>query len=393
MNLFRMSTQKIQFISAAQLFFSLSILFSTWVIYIPSITEKLKMSEGQLGITLLFGAIGSIIGTISGNKLIIKFGDGITALNSIMFQAFVTIGLFIATSFYQLTAALFLFGLFGGVFQVSVNALVIAIERMQKSSIMSSCHGFFSLGGIISAGFGTFLLIAINNPLLHIILIVSLVFIFQLTFKKHIINIKNELTPKPKEKVKKGKSHAVLVLLALIAMSAMVSEGAIADWSGLYLKDMAKVNPNYLGLGYAGFSLAMTIGRFTGDYFSKKFMPFKIILVGFVISIAGLIAVLTKDSFLSLIGFFIVGVGFSVIVPIVYRLSASLKDVNPSTGIAFLAGTNYVGFLAGPPILGFIAEKYDLSVSFIVILALVGFGGLITYSLQMGSKVQLVEAE
>lgn len=138
-----------EFIAASQLYLSLSILFGTWVIYIPQITDKLHMSEGQLGLSLFFGALGSLAGTFMGKPLTSKFGEGYIALVSVLALTISMIGMFLAPSFELLTVGLFFFGISGGNYQVAVNAMVIAIEKKHNISIMSKCHGFFSLGALI----------------------------------------------------------------------------------------------------------------------------------------------------------------------------------------------------------------------------------------------------
>jgi predicted MFS family arabinose efflux permease len=376
-------------LASAQLYLTLSILFGTWVIYIPQLVEKLNMSEGQLGIVLFFGAVGALVGTQIGKLATRKFGEGPLSFYSVVALAVFTIALFVAPSFYYLSVAMFLNGFSGGLFQVSVNSMVAYIERNQKISIMSTCHGFFSLGAIISSGLGTLVLIALKNPLIHVLLASALVLILQIIFIKKYYPIKDPKLQLNEPFIEKNTKNSTLIWLALIAITVMVSEGAIADWSGLFLQDVALAKKELLGLGYAGFSLSMTIGRFTGDYFSKKFGALKIIIAGFTIGLAGFTIVLMAHPLLSIAGFFVVGAGFSIIVPEIYRLSANLKGVEPASGIAFMAGAGYVGFLAGPVALGFIAETFGLSVSFIVLFCMVTVGSVLSIGLRLSSKLKL----
>lgn len=366
--------EKLEILPYAQLYLSLSIMFGTWVIYIPNIIEKLNMDEGQLGIALFFAAFGSISSLPFGRKIVTSFGEGKASLISILMVAFFISSLFLASSFYWLCFAMFLFGISSGVMQVAINSLVATVEREKQINIMSTCHGFFSLGAMISAGFGTILVVLLNNPLLHILLALSLVILLQIIYKKkfyHIINKSHETKTAPTKSAIKNKT---LWLIGAIAVIGMVSEGAIADWSGLYLKTIANANTNYLGLGYAGFSLAMTIGRFSGDYLSAKFGAWQIILTGYVFAFIGFGLVLLGHPLVSIIGFFTVGLGFSIIVPEVYRLSANIEGIDPASGIAFMAGVGYVGFLTGPVVLGFLADHFGLQMSFSVLLISVILG-------------------
>ncbi|NPD44140.1 MULTISPECIES: MFS transporter [unclassified Lentimicrobium] len=370
--------EKLEIFPFAQLYLSLSIMFGTWVIYIPSIIEKLNMNEGQLGIALFFAAFGSVSSLPFGKKIVTSIGEGKSSLISILMVAIFISTLFISPSFYWLCFTMYLFGISSGIMQVAINSLVATVERERQINIMSTCHGFFSLGAMISAGFGTIIIVLLNNPLLHILLALASVILLQILFKKkyfHIVNKTQETESAPTRSAIKNKT---LWLIGAIAIIGMVSEGAIADWSGLYLKDIAKTNMNYLGLGYAGFSLAMTIGRFSGDYLSSKFGAWQIILAGYVLALIGFSLVLLGHPLVSIVGFFTVGLGFSIIVPEVYRLSANIEGVNPASGIAFMAGVGYVGFLTGPVVLGFLAEHFGLQISFSVLLVSVFLGFILS---------------
>jgi MFS family permease len=362
-----------KYFAAAQLFLALSLLFGTWVIYIPSITLKIGLSKGNLGIVLLFGAIGALFSLPFGKIMISKIGEGKLALISVLLYSFSIIGNFLSSSFFTLCISLFFNGFTSGFLQISINSIVSSLEKEENVAIMSSCHGFFSLGGLIASGFGTMLLILIGHPLLHISLIVSLIIILQFLFGKSYLNLKKEIKKghRGNNFNKSAIKSPILWGLAIVALCVMVTEGAIADWSGLYLRDVVMTSPNLVGLGYAGFSVTMTLGRFMGDYFTTRFGSWQVIIVGFLISTIGFILVLTSTALITLSGFLLIGFGFSSIVPEIYRLSSNIKKVSPSSGIAFMAGAGYFGFLAGPVVLGGIAQRSGLKISFYILLLLV----------------------
>jgi predicted MFS family arabinose efflux permease len=370
-----------KYFAAAQLFLALSLLFGTWVIYIPAITTKIGLSKGNLGIVLLFGAIGALFSLPLGKMAVSKLGEGKLALISVIMYSFSLAGNFISNSFFLLCVSLFLNGFTSGFLQLGINSIVSTLEKEDKVAIMSSCHGFFSLGGLISAGIGTMLLILIGNPLLHILLIISIVIVLQILFARSYIGLKKEL--RNEHDHDKFKTSAIknpmLWGLAIVAICVMVTEGAIADWSGLFLRDVVLSSPNIVGLGYAGFSVTMTLGRFLGDYFTRRFGAWQVILSGFLLSMVGFAFVLTATTLTTLTGFLMIGFGFSSIVPEIYRLSSNIKGVASSSGITFMAGSGYFGFLAGPVVLGAIAEHFGLKISFVVLLAMVGFGTIVSY--------------
>jgi fucose permease len=160
-----------------------------------------------------------------------------------------------------------------------------------------------------------------------------------------------------------------LLLLGIIGFVAMGSEGAIVDWSGLYLKEVTLAPEVLIGSGFLAFSIAMTLGRFLGDGISEKIGSVKIVALGTCIAILGYILVLMGSIFWAIAGFAFTGLGFSVIVPELFRIGGNIKGVDSAQGVSFIAGTGYAGFLLGPVILGFIAEKSGLKYTFSVLLA------------------------
>jgi MFS family permease len=369
-----------KYFGAAQLFLVFSLLFGTWVIYIPTISSKIGLSKGNLGFVLLFGAIGALFSLPFGKRAVTLLGEGKLALISLLLYSFSMVGNFLSDSFFLLCVSLFLNGFTSGFVQIGINAIVSSIEKEDNVAIMSSCHGFFSLGGLISSGVGTMLLILIGNPLLHIIVMITLIILLQLLFARSYIGLKREVKVEhtPGKFNTSAIRSTVLWGLAVVALCVMVTEGAIADWSGLYLRDVVITSPKIVGLGYAGFSVTMTIGRFLGDYFTRRFGSWQVIITGFLISAVGFILVLSASTLMTITGFLFIGLGFSSIVPEIYRLSSNIKGVSASSGIAFMAGAGYFGFLAGPVALGAIAQHFGLKISFVVLLGLVSFGVIVS---------------
>ncbi|WP_372776103.1 MFS transporter [Mangrovibacterium sp.] len=363
-----------QYFPVAQLFLSLSLMFGTWIVYLPSITHKLDMNEGKLGIALFGGAVGSLISIWIGNRMVKKLGEGKLALIGVLGMTFFIFSYFVAENFLQLASFMFLFGLTSGILQIGLNTVVSTIENRDQISIMSSCHAWFSLGGMLSAGFGSLLMVWLNNPLLHIGLATGIVLLMQVFSYPKYLSLKNAVEAKKDTKRTNNISNPRLWALAIVAVTAMVSEGAIADWSGLYLRDVTMGASSQLGLGYAGFSMLMTLGRFCGDYFSNRLGPWQILLNGFLISIIGLLFVFATNTGIALFGFALVGAGFSILVPEAYRLSTKIEGVSPAAGISFMAGAGYLGFLGGPVLIGTIAEHSGLKAGFMFVFVLVLLG-------------------
>ena len=346
-------------------FASINILFGTWAIYIPTVKDSLDISKSELGIAIFFLALGVFTIFPFASSIINRVGVGKSTFYGVLLSCAAAMLPLLAPNYYVLMAALFLFGASNGITDISMNTLVTEIEKKDKVKFMAASHGFFSLGGVL-AGLGSFLIGPLSNPVLHMSIAVLLVLVVNFIFRsKYISEIAEEIENEP---FSFGLLKPLL-LLGLISFVAMGSEGAIVDWSGLYLKEIALAPEALWGLGFLGFQVTMTLGRFLGDGISEKIGSIKIVALGAILAIVGYALVLTTDIYLSIIGFALNGLGFSVMVPEVFRIGGNVKGVDSSKGIAFIAGSGYAGFLCAPPILGFLAENYSLSRSFVVLLA------------------------
>ena len=151
----------------------------------------------------------------------------------------------------------------------------------------------------------------------------------------------------------------------------MSTEGAIVDWSALYLEKVSLAKLSWLGLGYTVFSATMALGRFFGDAISKRFGSKSLILGGIFIASLGFVCILLVSPIVALFGFGLVGIGLSVVIPEIFRLAGTFKGLNASLGISFVSGIGFLGFLVGPVLLGFLAELSSLKLSFIALLVFV----------------------
>jgi fucose permease len=271
----------------------------------------------------------------------------------------------LAPDYYLLMASLFLFGASNGFTDIAMNTLVTEIEKEDKKNFMSAAHGFFSLGGVL-AGLGSFLIPIFDNPVLHMLVAVVIVFVINIFCHKQY----RYITAAPIEKEPFSfKLFRPLLVLGLVSFIIMGSEGAIVDWSGLYLQEISKAPEFLLGAGFLAFSCAMTLGRFMGDGISARIGSVRIVILGICIAILGYISVLSTQTILAITGFALIGLGFSVIIPELFRIGGNIRGVESSQGVAFIAGTGYSGFLMAPPVLGFLAESATLRASFISLLA------------------------
>lgn len=346
-------------------FASINILFGTWAIYIPTVKDKLGIDKADLGVAIFFLALGVFVVFPMAARIIDWLGVGKATWYGVLFSCVAALLPLLAPNYYSLMGALFLFGASNGITDIAMNTLVTEIEKEDRQNFMSASHGFFSLGGVF-AGLGSFLIVAIDNPALHMLYAVILVFVVNLIFHKHYRHIVSAPVEKQSFSLKLFKP---LFILGILSFMVMGGEGAIVDWSGLYLQEVSLAPETLIGAGFLAFSAMMTLGRFLGDSISARIGSIKIVALGAAISVIGYLFVLTGYTYMAIIGFALTGLGFSVIVPELFRIGGTVKGIDSAKGVSFIAGTGYSGFMLGPVILGFVAEQFSLRYTFMVLLA------------------------
>ena len=353
-----------KFFAPAFVFASLNIWFGTWAIYIPSVKEKLHIDKADLGFALFFLALGVFVVFPIASKVIGRLGVGKATWFGVISCSISALLPLVAPNYPLLCLALFLFGLSNGITDIAMNTLVTEIEKRENVQFMSAAHGFFSLGGVI-AGVGSLLIAVIANPMLHMLGVVLIVFCINWNYKKYYVATVSASIKKEPFSISLLKP---LFFLGLVAFISFASEGAVVDWSALYLKEMTAAPEFLIGTGFLAFSITMTLGRFLGDGISSRIGSVRIIILGAIVAILGYCGLLTSETYLSIMGFALIGLGFSVMVPELFRIGGKVKGVDSAQGIAFIAGIGYLGFLSGPVLLGFLADQYDLKTSFTVLL-------------------------
>jgi MFS family permease len=355
-------------------FFTMSVLFASWLARIPEIQARLGLSEGQLGFSLLGASLGALCAMPLSGWILGRVPAGMSTLYSTLAFCLAVILPVLAWDRWSFTLALFLLGIVNGVMNVSMNASASALERHYQWRIMSACHGLFSLGGMTGAIVaGIFAAWAVPLPA-HLSILALLMLLFNLRRAPALQTI-------PSDGGRGGPvwtlPRGALRLLTLIGFCIVISEGAIADWSAIYLRNDLSGGPLIAGFGYAGFSLTMALGRFLGDRV-RAVVPARVLLTGGALTGAlGLLtAVFASVPLVAVLGFSLVGLGFSIIIPVLYVEAARTPGVKPESAIAAIASFGIVGLLLGPPLIGLIAEHSSLSASFalLAVLALAAAG-------------------
>ena len=350
----------------------------TWVLYLPHVKMKFDLNDAQIGIALFCLAFGLLISIPFVPAINKKLGVGQATRLGILLFAFSFNLPLLAPNYLLLCSSLLLVGIFSGFTDIAMNALVSTIEKNDKQNFMSAAHGFFSLGGFIGAGIGSILISQFSTPSWHMGIISGFIILTNLILASNYLQIQEDVVSK-ESNVSLLKSIRPLLGLSIVGFIIMFNEGAVEHWSNLFLFDVVGVLESKAGYGFIAFSLCMTLGRFLGDGISARIGPVNIIAGGSLIALVGYALIISANFYLSVLGFGILGLGLSVVVPELFRLAGQTKGVQASVGISVVSGLGFAGFLIGPVLLGLISNWSGLiwSYGFLAATVVIAMGVLL----------------
>lgn len=344
-------------------------ILSSWVSRIPDVTDTLDLSKGQTGTALMAIALGSMSIFPFAGKLVGQRGSASVVVVSGCLLALALPFMALAPNIFLLFGALFVAGVGNGGTEVSMNSQGVEVERLARSNIMNSLHGFYSLGAFIGAGLGAGAAALKLDPVIHFSIMTAICLVIYTTGRRFMV------PDAPAAVQQNAPTFAlpprVLWLLGLVGISAAVGEGAVADWSGLYLNRDLGTSTGFAALGFASFQFAMLIGRFTGDRFVARMGAVRYLRYGGLLAAGGLaMGMAVNQPFPSLVAFMLAGFGLAAGFPLVMSAAANRKDLPRGQSVAAISTLAYSGFLAGPPILGWFAEATSLRTMFLVVMLL-----------------------
>ena len=338
-----------------------------WAPLIPYAKTRIGADERMLGLILLCLGIGAIStmpltawwSARAGSKsMIIAGGLGLALLLP---------GLAVAGDAPLLIGILLGFGAALGTLDVAMNIHAVEVERNASEPLMSGFHAMYSVGGFVGAGVMTFLLSSGLTPLW------SSVICGVITAAATLIAWPS-LLPARGEPAHLVLPHGIVLLIAGLGAAMFLAEGAMLDWGALLLIGKQLVRPEQGGVGYMLFSVAMTIGRLTGDRLVARAGNRAVLTWGGIIAVAGFIILLTAPiAFVAMAGCLLIGLGASNIVPVPMRRGGSESVMRGRLGVGALSTVGYAGILAGPAAIGFISQRVGLPGAFWLLVALVSF--------------------
>lgn len=347
-------------------YFAMGLCFASWASRIPDIKTMLQLSEGELGGILFALPLGQLAVMPFSGKLVTRFGSKSILVFGLFFYAIGLVALGLATTAWELSAGLFVFGIFGNLSNIAVNTQGVDTEALFKKAIMSSFHGAWSIAGFSGAIVGLGMLALNLKPLHHFLIIAGIVMLAMLFANKFLIKAKEKIRSEKQKFF--SKPDSALIWLGVIGFCCMASEGVMFDWSGVYFKEVIKAPGALVIVGYTSFMIMMASGRFMADFLIRKYGRKKILQLSGVLMSSGLfISVFFPYVVPSTIAFMMVGLGVAAVVPTVYSVAGKNPNVPPGEALTIVSSVSFLGFLMGPPVIGYIAELSSLRVSFAVI--------------------------
>ena len=334
-----------------------------WAPLVPFAKQRAGLDEQQLGLLLLCLGIGSLCAMPMSGRATTLFGCRAVLTAATLAVCAALPGLAYFDQRPALMATLFVFGAGIGLIDCAANLQAVLVERAAEAPLMSGFHGFFSLAGGVAAALVSGLLSAHFSPL-HSAGVVSVLSLVALAWSyAHLLPFGGESSGPAF-----ALPHGIVLLMGLIACACFLAEGAVLDWSAVFLISERDVDPARGGIGYAFFAWTMTLGRLTGDRIVAFLGRRKVLLLGGLCASLGLIIVTTMPSLpAALVGFTMVGAGCSNIVPVAFSAAGNQKSMPESLAIPAITTMGYAGMLVGPAAIGFIAHVASLPAAFLII--------------------------
>lgn len=349
-------------VSTRLAFLAAGMAMSAWAPLVPYARTRTGVDEGQLGLLLLCLGIGSLLAMPVTGMLAARFGCRRVIMLSGLGCCAVFPFLAVAPAATWLALALFLFGACIGTLDVAMNIQAVLIEKDYGGTLMSGFHGMFSVGGIAGAGGMTLMLWAgtgVTPATLAMAVMVALVLLSASGSLLH------DPAPAERDAPFLVMPHGSVIFIGVLCGLVFLAEGAVLDWSAVFLTSGGGFSAAQGGLGYAVFAAAMTIGRLNGDKIVERWGGRSVLMVGGCAAALGFLGtVLAPSPWLALLGFALVGFGASNVVPVLFSAAGRQQDMPSSAAISAITTIGYAGILAGPALIGAVAHASSLQLAF-----------------------------
>jgi fucose permease len=353
-----------------------------WAPQIPLLLPRHSISEGVLGLLILGLGLGAVSAMLFAGRIIARFGSALVA-RGFALAAVPMLPLIVwAPSLWMLAVLMAVMGGMIGCMDVAMNANAVEVERRLGRAIMSSSHGFWSLGGFVGGTMGTYALVVCGAEMqaLGAAVVALLLVLWGMGRLIEDAQAAPQIMAQPAQKTALFPRDLTLWLLGAMALLSMVPEGAVLDWAAIYLGKELDSGLNSAGLGFAFFAGAMAIMRFVGDRMRNRFGAVTTLRVSGAVGAAGMMLAATAPvDWIAIIGFAITGLGVANMVPILFSAAGNHRDLPSAQAISIVTMVGYSGILLAPALIGFVAEHFGfrltyftLSLLLMVVVAMAG---------------------
>ncbi|HUO09802.1 MAG TPA: MFS transporter [Phycisphaerae bacterium] len=345
------------------IFFIQGAVFATWVSRIAVVQERLGLSNSRLGLALLAISLAGMVAMPVTGRVVARVGSRAAVRVAVMLYCLMLLLPGVAGNYAELWAGLFGLGAMFGVMNVAINSQAVVVERAYGRPIMAGFHALFSLGGMAGAAVGGLMAARGVPVLMHFAMAAGVLgTVGAVAAPMMLAEPAREGTHEEHGSGWRAFLHPRLLMLGVVAFCVLVGEGAMADWTAVYLHRGLGTGLGFAAAGYAAFSLAMTGGRLVADRVTAAIGPVHFVRYGAALAAVGLaVGLASHVPMVALLGFACAGAGFSGICPILFSAGGRTKGVAPSEGIAAVATMGFVGFLIGPPVIGVVADWTSLT--------------------------------
>lgn len=349
-------------------FFVLGVGVSAWATLVPYAKARLVLDEADLGLLLLCVGVGSLVAMPFAGTLTGRFGCRKVLLASLPVFLGVLPLLASVESTAIMALCLLVFGASMGLMDVALNIQSVFVEQAAGKPLMSGFHGLYSVGGAVGAG-GMVVLLGLMPPLYAVGVACAALVALLAAYGRHFIPYGSG-GGGPLFVVPRG----IVLLIGVLCFIMYLGEGTILDWSALFMTVERGVEPSRAGLAYGCFSVTMVLGRLFGDRIVQRFGDARILFWGSLCAAAGFGVVIAAPwAWASFLGFAVVGIGVSNIVPVLFSATARQTFMPLSLAISAVTTIGYSGVLTGPALMGFVAHASSLFVVFGIVLAMLCF--------------------
>jgi predicted MFS family arabinose efflux permease len=353
--------------AVALTFFVNGALFATWVSRIPALQAGRGLSHGVLGLALLAIALGAVVAMPLAGRAATRIGSRrLTQLTAVGMAACLP-ALMLVPNGPLFVLVLVGFGAIHGALDVAMNTQAVAVEERYRRPINSSFHALFSVGGLVGSGLGGVAAAFGIAPAIHFVLMAVVLggLAAWLAFPKLLdtgaVATDSRSANSPAAPARSAWREPALLVLGALAFCVMMGEGAMADWSAVFLREVAGATESVAAIGYAAFSITMAVGRFGGGWLSARIGPAALVRWSGLLAVVGIgLVVLHPAPVICLLGFAAAGAGFACVVPLAFTAAGRTPGVAAGVALATVSTIGYLGFLIGPPLIGFAAELLGL---------------------------------